>query len=239
MPDVVGFSVADAKQALRREGLGVVVRRRTTDKRAEDGEVLRQSPAGGEMSGKGSSVTLVVGKYTAPETPTTTPQTTTPGRHPVRVAVLAGGRSSEHEVSLASAAAVREGLTQAGHEPVDTRISREGAWTHEGEPVALTPAGGLLGCAVAFPVLHGPYGEDGTVQGLLEALDLPYVGAGVMGSAVCMDKVLFKELMAAGGCPRSTTWACARTTTPRCSSASACPCSSSRRGWARRWASPR
>jgi len=120
----------------------------------------------------------------------------------VRVAVLAGGRSSEHEVSLASAAAVREGLTQAGHEPVDTRISREGAWTHGGEPVALTPAGGLLGCAVAFPVLHGPYGEDGTVQGLLEALDLPYVGAGVMGSAVCMDKVLFKELMAAGGLPQ-------------------------------------
>jgi D-alanine-D-alanine ligase len=120
----------------------------------------------------------------------------------VRVAVLAGGRSSEHDVSLASAEAVRAGLAEAGHEPVDVRISREGAWSSEGEPVALTPAGGLLGCDVAFPVLHGPYGEDGTVQGLLEALDLPYVGAGVMASAVCMDKVLFKELMAAAGLPQ-------------------------------------
>jgi serine/threonine-protein kinase len=82
VPDVVGFSVADAKQALRREGLGVVVRRRTTDKRAEDGEVLRQSPAGGRDVGKGSPVTLVVGKYTAPEAPTTTPQTTTPDSTP-------------------------------------------------------------------------------------------------------------------------------------------------------------
>jgi D-alanine-D-alanine ligase len=120
----------------------------------------------------------------------------------VRVAVLAGGRSSEHGVSLASAAAVRDGLGQAGHEAVDVRISREGYWACEGEPVALSPAGGLLDCNVAFPVLHGPYGEDGTVQGLLEALDLPYVGAGVMSSAVCMDKVLFKELMAAGGLPQ-------------------------------------
>ena len=120
----------------------------------------------------------------------------------MRVAVLAGGRSSEHDVSLASAAAVRDGLEQAGHEPVDTRIARDGAWTHDGEPVPLSPAGGLLGCDVAFPVLHGPYGEDGTVQGLLEALDVPYVGAGVMASAVCMDKVLFKDLMAAGGLPQ-------------------------------------
>ncbi len=66
----------------------------------------------------------------------------------------------------------------------------------------LEPAGGLLGCDVAFPVLHGPYGEDGTVQGLLEALDVPYCGAGVLASAVCMDKVLFKDVMATAGVPQ-------------------------------------
>jgi D-alanine-D-alanine ligase len=120
----------------------------------------------------------------------------------VKVAVLGGGRSSEHEVSLASAAAVREGLDGAGHEAVDVRIGRDGGWVAGGTPVTLTPGGGLLGCDVVFPVLHGAYGEDGVVQGLLEALDVPYVGAGVMSSAVCMDKVVFKELMAAAGVPQ-------------------------------------
>ncbi len=120
----------------------------------------------------------------------------------MKVAVLAGGRSSEHDVSLASAEAVRHGLAQAGHEPVDVRVAGDGVWTVAGEPVALTPGGGLLGCEVAFPAMHGAYGEDGVVQGLLEALDVPYVGAGVMSSAVCMDKVVFKELMAAAGLPQ-------------------------------------
>jgi D-alanine-D-alanine ligase len=120
----------------------------------------------------------------------------------VRVAVLAGGRSSEHEISLASGAAVREGLERAGHEPVAVEIARDGRWTSGGEPIALQPAAGLMGADVAFPVLHGPYGEDGTVQGALEVLDVPYVGAGVMASAVCMDKVVFKELMAAAGIPQ-------------------------------------
>ena len=116
--------------------------------------------------------------------------------------MLAGGRSSEHDVSLASAAAVRAGLEQAGHEPVDVRIARDGGWAHDGAPIALEPGRGLLDCAVVFPALHGPYGEDGTMQGLLETLDLPYVGAGVLTSALCMDKVLFKELMAAAGVPQ-------------------------------------
>ena len=66
----------------------------------------------------------------------------------------------------------------------------------------LEPSGGLLGADVAFPVLHGPFGEDGTVQGLLELLDVPYVGAGVMASAVSMDKAVFKDLMAAHGIPQ-------------------------------------
>jgi D-alanine-D-alanine ligase len=120
----------------------------------------------------------------------------------VRVAVLGGGRSSEHEISLASAAAVREGLEQGGHEPLSVEISREGRWTYEGRPISLEPAGGLLDADVAFPVLHGPYGEDGTVQGLLELLDLPYVGADVLASSVSMDKVVFKDLMGRAGIPQ-------------------------------------
>jgi D-alanine-D-alanine ligase len=120
----------------------------------------------------------------------------------VRVAVLSGGRSSEHDVSLASGEAVRAGLAAAGHEVVDVSISRVGVWSHDGEPLALRPAGGLLEAAVAFPVLHGPFGEDGTLQGLLELLDVPYVGAGVAASAVSMDKALFKDLMSSHRIPQ-------------------------------------
>jgi D-alanine-D-alanine ligase len=120
----------------------------------------------------------------------------------VRVAVIGGGRSSEHEISLASAASVRKGLESGGHEALDVRIDRAGRWTRDGQSLALEPAGGLLGADVAFPVLHGPFGEDGTVQGLLELLDVPYVGAGVLASAVAMDKALFKDLMSAHGIPQ-------------------------------------
>jgi D-alanine-D-alanine ligase len=120
----------------------------------------------------------------------------------MRVAVLAGGRSSEHEVSLASAESVRAGLAEAGHEPVDVRIGRDGRWTSGGEALRLEPAGGLLGADAVFPALHGPFGEDGTVQGLLELLDVPYVGAGVLASSLSMDKALFKDLMAAHGVPQ-------------------------------------
>jgi D-alanine-D-alanine ligase len=121
---------------------------------------------------------------------------------PLRVAVLGGGRSSEHEVSLASAASVRAGLERAGHAPLAIEIDRAGVWRRAGETVSLTPGQGLEGVDVAFPVLHGPFGEDGTVQGLLECLDVPYVGAGVLASALCMDKVLFKELMGHAGLPQ-------------------------------------
>jgi D-alanine-D-alanine ligase len=120
----------------------------------------------------------------------------------VRVAVLAGGRSSEHEISLASAESVRAGLADGGHEPVAVEISREGRWSSGGEPLALEPGGGLLRADVVFPALHGPFGEDGTVQGLLELLDVPYVGAGVTASAVSMDKAVFKDLMSAHGIPQ-------------------------------------
>src|SRR3954471_543407 len=120
----------------------------------------------------------------------------------MKVAVLSGGRSSEHDVSLSSGEAVRGGLAEAGHEVLDVRIARDGTWSLDGHAVALEPGRGLLGADVAFPVLHGPFGEDGTVQGLLELLDVAYVGAGVLASALCMDKVLFKDLMAAHGIPQ-------------------------------------
>jgi D-alanine-D-alanine ligase len=118
---------------------------------------------------------------------------------PLRVAVLGGGRSSEHEVSLASAASVRAGLERAGHAPAAIEIARDGTWRRDGRELALTPGAGLDGFDVAFPVLHGPFGEDGTVQGLLECVDVPYVGAGVLASALSMDKVMFKDLMAQAG----------------------------------------
>lgn len=120
----------------------------------------------------------------------------------MRVAVVGGGRSSEHDVSLRSAAAVAAGLEQAGHEPVVVTVDRAGRWWHDDAPIALEPAGGLLGCDVAFPALHGPYGEDGVVQGLLEALDIPYCGAGVAASALCMDKVRFKDLLSVADIPQ-------------------------------------
>ncbi len=120
----------------------------------------------------------------------------------MKVAVLGGGRSSEHDVSLASAESVRVGLAEGGHQPVEVLIERDGRWTHAGSPLTLEPSGGLLGVDAVFPALHGPFGEDGTVQGLLDLLDVPYVGAGVLASSVSMDKAVFKELMASHGVPQ-------------------------------------
>ncbi len=117
-----------------------------------------------------------------------------------RVLVLGGGRSSEHEVSLRSAGSVTEGLREAGFEARLVEVGRDGVWRdpQRGE-LSLTPGRGIEGVDVVFPALHGPYGEDGTVQGTLETLGVPYVGAGVLASAVCMDKVVFKDLMARVG----------------------------------------
>jgi D-alanine-D-alanine ligase len=120
----------------------------------------------------------------------------------VRVAVLGGGRSSEHDVSLESARSVREGLLEAGHEPVEVLVQRDGRWKQGRHLLALAPGAGLLEVDVVFPALHGPFGEDGTVQGLLDLLDVPYVGAGVLASSLSMDKALFKDLMAAHGVPQ-------------------------------------
>ena len=124
-----------------------------------------------------------------------------------------GGRSSEHEVSLASARAVVGALDPARYEVVPVTIAPDGAWTMDGAPVAVVPGPGGRGLLmpldggepapldVAFPVLHGPFGEDGTVQGLLETAGVPYVGAGVAASAVAMDKAFFKVFLRDAGIP--------------------------------------
>ena len=120
----------------------------------------------------------------------------------MRVAVISGGRSSEHEISLESGASVAEGLRSAGHQVIEVLISRDGTWTAGGDEVELRAAGGLLAVDAAFPVLHGPFGEDGTVQGLLEVLDVAYAGPSVLAAAVAMDKLICKRLLAFHGLPQ-------------------------------------
>jgi D-alanine-D-alanine ligase len=120
----------------------------------------------------------------------------------MRVAVIGGGISSEHEVSLRSAASVAAGLREAGHETIEVTIAKNGRWSAGGEEVTFAPGQGLLDAEVAFPVLHGPGGEDGSIQGLLEVLDVPYAGSDVEASAICMDKLVFKDLLARHGIPQ-------------------------------------
>ena len=120
----------------------------------------------------------------------------------MRVAVLCGGRSSEHDVSLRSGASVVRGLEAAGHEAVAVAIGRDGRWLNDGASPRLTPAAGLLDADAVFPALHGAFGEDGSVQGLLEWLDVPYVGSDVLASAICMDKLTLKRIFAARGIPQ-------------------------------------
>ncbi len=142
--------------------------------------------------------------------------------------VVFGGRSGEHEVSLASARAITRALRESGrHEVVPVGITREGRWISSGEPmreleskVGYLPDGsdapvsgppasireklpaGLGSVDVVFPVLHGPYGEDGTIQGMLELAGVPYVGSGVLGSAAGMDKPTMKKIFAHHGLPQ-------------------------------------
>jgi len=155
----------------------------------------------------------------------------------LRVGVIYGGRSGEHEVSLASAAAVFKNLDPERYDPIPIKIEKDGRWTLPPDPPKTMKAadvikgaiggserrareahliaqpggdtlmtvsdGAVSGLAldVVFPVLHGPYGEDGTVQGLLELANVPYVGAGVLASAVGMDKAAMKLALAAKGLP--------------------------------------
>jgi D-alanine-D-alanine ligase len=163
----------------------------------------------------------------------------------LRVGVIYGGRSGEHEVSIASAAAVVQNLDKQRYEAIPIRIEKDGRWiiadrlpasssaadvieqgrthaghrpgrggreahllAHPGDEQIITIVRGTtptvtgLGLDVVFPVLHGPYGEDGTVQGLLELANIPYVGAGVLASAVGMDKAVAKLIFAARGLPQ-------------------------------------
>jgi D-alanine-D-alanine ligase len=141
----------------------------------------------------------------------------------VRVAVLAGGRSSEHEISLASARSVVSALDPERYEVVEVAIGHDGRWaleagpdrsghvlvpgteTRPAETLPVPAEGGTLerlgAVEVVLPILHGPFGEDGTVQGLLELADIPYVGAGVAASSLAMDKDLFKKVMRDSGIP--------------------------------------
>ena len=120
----------------------------------------------------------------------------------MRVAVLSGGRSSEHDISLRSGGSVADGLRAAGHDVIPVLLERDGRWTRDDEEIDLRAGGGLLDAEVAFPVLHGPFGEDGTVQGLLECLDLPYVGPGVLAAAVAIDKLIFKRVLSFHAIPQ-------------------------------------
>ena len=139
----------------------------------------------------------------------------------LRIGVIFGGRSGEHEVSVASAASIFRHLDRSRYEAVPIRIEKSGRWVLDGRVPEALSAGAVIegratealqtvepsaavsgsGLDVVFPVLHGPYGEDGTVQGLLELAGVPYVGAGVLGSAVGMDKAVMKTLFAASGLP--------------------------------------
>jgi D-alanine-D-alanine ligase len=115
-----------------------------------------------------------------------------------RVAVIYGGRSGEHEVSLRSAKSIIEAMDSEKYKVLHYLISKEGKWS----PRALVPEpNGNAGIDVVFPVLHGTFGEDGTLQGLLELADLPYVGAGVLASAASMDKEVMKRLAKERGLP--------------------------------------
>jgi D-alanine-D-alanine ligase len=116
----------------------------------------------------------------------------------LRVAVLYGGRSGEHEVSLRSAESIMAAMDPEKYEIRRILITPEGRW--EPSPISPEP-GGNPGIDLVFPVLHGTFGEDGTVQGLLELAGLPYVGAGVLASSVSMDKEVMKRLAVERGLP--------------------------------------
>src|SRR5262245_25156469 len=120
----------------------------------------------------------------------------------MKVAVLAGGRSCEHDVSLASAKGIGAAVVGLGHELIEIIIDRDGVWCCGDQEIALSPGKGLLGSDVVFPALHGAYGEDGTVQGLLELIDVPYVGSGVLSSALCINKRYTKQVLGQAGIPQ-------------------------------------
>jgi D-alanine-D-alanine ligase len=116
----------------------------------------------------------------------------------IRVALIYGGRSGEHEVSIRSAESIKQALDRGKYEIIEYFIENDGKW----RPAPLSPEPGAnTGIDVAFPMLHGTFGEDGTIQGLLELAALPYVGAGVLASALAMDKAITKKVCQYSGLP--------------------------------------
>lgn len=138
---------------------------------------------------------------------------------PLRIAVLFGGRSGEHDVSLMSVQSVLAALDKERYSIVPIGIDKQGRWLFDGDPLEQLVTGGdapadaplwpsphdFAGIDLILPVLHGTYGEDGTLQGLLDLAAVPYVGCGVLGSALAMDKAVAKQLFAAHGLPQ-TPW---------------------------------
>lgn len=140
-------------------------------------------------------------------------------RHRTEIALLFGGRSAEHEVSLESAAAVYRNINKSKFKVISIFIDREGRWKRVRSPLLaperleagpghsflpwddISSLPGRIRADVYFPVLHGPFGEDGTIQGVFEMADVPYVGAGVLASAAGMDKAVMKALFADRGLP--------------------------------------
>jgi len=139
-------------------------------------------------------------------------------RKKIKIAILFGGRSAEHEVSLTSACAIYNNLDKDKYKIVCLYINRQGLWKkvkspqhslstlNKGQfssflPWAKNPLEQALEADIYFPILHGPYGEDGTIQGFLEMADVPYVGAGVLASALGMDKAIAKVLFQARQLP--------------------------------------
>src|SRR2546428_1412750 len=121
----------------------------------------------------------------------------------IRVGVIRGGRSGEHEVSLRSAESILKAIDRDKYDVVPITISHDGTW----EPFTISPEPSAQSAVdVVFPIVHGTYGEDGTIQGLFELANLPYVGAGVLGSAIGMDKDVMKRVLRESGLPIVEYW---------------------------------
>ena len=231
VPPVVGETKQDAVKALHDVGLKAAITQgvECTDPGLNN-TIQSQNPTAGHPGRPGH-----LRQHRRPQVPARRPELREPAADmtevaPLRVIVLSGGRSSEHEISIGSGESVSAALDPVKYDVVGVTISREGAWqleepAAEGERLALDPgsssnsviprAGGTLSKVravgpidVVIPMLHGPFGEDGTVQGMLELLDVPYVGSGVLASALTMDKDKVKTVLAAAGiqCAKSVTF---------------------------------